>query len=75
MRYVEAIVRGGRIELLGPLSLSEGSRVKIVVPEVNETTEDAQRASIQRLRGEFRGSLNSSDAFSGRKATEKAMEQ
>ena len=75
MRYVDAIFRSGKIEPLSPLSLSEGSRVKIVVPESDESIEDAQRASIRRLRGQFRGSLSSSDAFSQRKTIEKAMEE
>ena len=75
MRYVDAVFNEGKIEPLEPLRLSEGSRVKVVIPEPDDLTGDMQKALIQRLRGQFRGSLSSSQAFSRRKVKEKAVER
>ena len=76
MRYVDAIYKDGHIELMESLSLPEGAQVKVVIPsEFANENEDAQRVFIKALRGKFKGSLSSSEAFSRQKVREKALEK
>lgn len=72
-RYVDAIFRGGKIELLGPVSLAEGAKVKVLI-EGTDDRED-QHALVTRLRGAFKGSLSSTEEFCRRKAEEKVVER
>ena len=77
-KYLEAVYKEGRIELLNPISLEEGTRVKVLIEEDDEHGKERvarQVAYIKQLRGAFKGSLSTSKEFSGRKVGEKARER
>ena len=72
-RYVDAIFKGGKIELLRPVSLVEGAKVKVLIEGADD--QEDQHALVKRLRGAFKGSLSSTEEFSRRKAEEKVVER
>ena len=75
MRYVDAIYKDGHIELMESLSLPEGVQVKVMIPMEIARKVRTQHFLIKELRGKYKGSLSSSEAFSKRKTEEKALER
>ena len=77
-RYVDAVYCEGKIELLDPVALPNGTHVRVLIEGDEVTrgeTTHRQVAQIKRMRGAFKGSLSSSEAFSRRKAEEKVLER
>ena len=78
-KYIDAIFRGGRIELLEPVPLAEGTCLKVLVE--NDSGSDTRSAAnrqidyVRQLRGAFKGSLSSSEEFAHRKTVEKTLER
>jgi predicted DNA-binding antitoxin AbrB/MazE fold protein len=75
MRYIDAIYKDGHIELMESLSLPEGVKVKVIIPNEIVHQFKTQRLFVKELRGKYKGSLSSSEVFSQQKAKEKALER